>query len=224
MPNPLKINHVSKNSEMNYGDCQCFSVPKWMHPISATFPIITATMDRPVVFAACEQSRPCSAPGPSTNTLQQPPAPGCFLPPCFPAAFSHREHGHISSFLSATLECLGVVYGDARQRQFPCYQTVPISKGSSTQLFAAKAVAKLLTMPLCPSSRKIFSPGFPDFLYFKVFLSGQRILQYTARWVQSDLWLYFFWSNLMAMQRPQRLPGRVQVKDVLKSHLPGPCQ
>lgn len=102
---------------------------------------------------------------PSTNTLQQPPAPRRFLPPGLPAALCHREHGPISSFLSATPERLGVVHGEVRQRQFSCYQMVPISEGSSTQPSAAKATAKLLAMPLPTSSRKIFSPGFRDFLF-----------------------------------------------------------
>lgn len=121
----------------------------------------------------------CSTPGPSTNTLQQTPAPQASSCRASQLLSAQGAPTHLQFPLGDT-GMLGVVYGELRQRQFLCYQTAPISEGSSTQLSAAKATDKLLAMPLATSCRKLFSPGFSDFLFISIFVSGQHILQYTV--------------------------------------------
>lgn len=95
------------------------------------------------------------------------------LPPAaLPSCSHHREHGHSSSFLPATPECLGVLYGDARQRQFPGYQTVSISEGSSAQLSAEKLRPNFSICLCVPAAGK--SPVLASLTFF------QRLCEWTT--------------------------------------------
>lgn len=159
-------------------------------------------MGRLVVFAAWEQSRPCSTPAPAQTApagTSPTPLPPAGLPSC---SQSQGARTHLS-FLSD----IGMP-GCSLRRGAP--KTIPVLPDGFH--FRRLLHSALCCKSCCQTSR--YASGYQQqenlqswllWLTFSIFVSEQLILQPTAGWAGS-LWLYFFWGNLMAMQRPQR-PG-----------------
>lgn len=180
-----------------------------MHPIFRTSPITTARMGQLVVFAACEQSRPCSTPAPAQTApaaTSPTPLPPAVLPSC---SQSQGARTHLQFPLSNT-----GMPGCSSRRGAP--KTIPVLPDGFH--FRRLLHSALCCKSCCQTSR--YASGYQQkenlqswllWLSFSVFVSGQRILHYTAGWIGYDLWLYFFWSNLMAMQRPQRPGSKLRV-------------
>lgn len=138
-----------------------------MHPIFLTSPIITAIIGPLVVFAACKQSHAMTvAPAQTRSSSHQPRHR--FIPQCLPAAPKLHRAISISSFFLVTLKSVDVIYGDVCQRQFSCYQSVPISEGSSPQLLYCKSYSQTSHYTSGYQEHENLQPGllWPSFFSF----------------------------------------------------------